>query len=103
MLEQKLKIDGKEYIIRSANWDREILIDAAAQLEEGILYYKKSKDEISAVVLAALAFAYDSTAKSKSENSNQNDSSGYSFECEQNLRNILQKINKHIQTPQKAI
>ena len=84
MLEQKLKIDNKEYIIRSADWNKEYLIEAAAQLEEGILYYKKTKDETSAIVLAALAFAYDSVAKSKY---GKNDDG---------LRKILQKITKYI-------
>jgi hypothetical protein len=91
MLEQKLKIDQKEYIIRSADWNSEILLEAAAQLEEGILYYKKTKDETSAIVLAALAFAYDSIAKSKIGKS------------EEELRKILQKITKHISNQQEII
>jgi len=84
MLEENIKIDGKDYTIRSIDWDSEILKEAAAQLEEGILYYKKTKDELSAVVLAALAFAYDSVSKSKSE---------------KEIGDILRKISTHIQSP----
>jgi cell division protein ZapA (FtsZ GTPase activity inhibitor) len=100
MLEQKIKIDQKEYIIRSTDWKSDILSEAAIQLEEGIQYYKRSKDEISAVVLAALAFAYDSVAKSKNGGSIQKENSA---ECKEDLQKILQKITKHIQTPQKTI
>jgi len=98
MLEEIIKIDGKDYTIRSADWNSEILKEAAAQLEVGILYYKKTKDELSAVVLAALAFAYDSISKSKeapkiSENSAKH---------EEEIGKILQKISKHFQPPQDA-
>jgi len=99
MLESKIKIDQKEYVIRSQDWQEDILLEAAQQLENGILYYKKNKDELSAVVLAALAFAYDSVAKSKElpQSSNEN------YEkCEGELRKVLQKINKHLQAPQNA-
>ena len=92
MLEQKINIDNKEYTVRSADWDGEILNEAAAQLEKGILYYKKTKDELSAVVLAALAFAYDSVSKSKK-------SEGNSSENEKTLQKILQKISIHTQSP----
>jgi len=95
MLEQKIIIDGKDYMIRSKDWDGEILTEAAAQLEEGILYYKKTKDELSAVVLAALYFAYESVSKSKEMPKN-------SAECEKGIGKILQKISKHLQTPQDA-
>jgi cell division protein ZapA (FtsZ GTPase activity inhibitor) len=93
MLEQNLKIDGKDYTIRSADWDGEILKEAAAQLEEGILYYKKTKDELSAVVLAALAFAYDSVSKSKELPANNS-------QHEEEIGKILQKISVHFQSPQ---
>jgi cell division protein ZapA (FtsZ GTPase activity inhibitor) len=101
MLEKKIKIDQKEYIIRSQDWQEDILLEAAAQLEKGILYYKKNKDELSAVVLAALAFAYDSVAKSKELPQISNEKSNEDYEkCEEELRKVLQKINKHLQTPQ---
>jgi cell division protein ZapA (FtsZ GTPase activity inhibitor) len=98
MLEQKIKIDDKEYTIRSADWDGEILKEAAAELEKGILFYKKTKDEISAVVLAALAFAYDSVSKS-GHGAPSNVNGDVSTQNEEELRKILQKISKHIQSP----
>lgn len=92
MLEKLLKIDGRDYTIRSEDWDSEILMEAAAQLEEGILYYKQNKDELSAVVLAALAFAYDSVSKSKKS---QN-----LAEYEKEIGKILQKISSQLQSSQ---
>ena len=100
MLEKKLKIDQKEYIVRSSEWKEDILLEAVAQLEKGIAYYKKNKDDISAVVLTALAFAYDSVAKSKCDG---NQKSENLIESEEILQEILQKITNHIQLPQKAI
>ncbi|MCL2845376.1 MAG: cell division protein ZapA [Chitinivibrionia bacterium] len=97
MLEEKLTIDNKEYTVRSQDWDSETLKEAAAQLEQGILYYKQTKDELSAVVLAALAFAYDSVSNSKSINLRENPSK--SEEYEKALQKILQKISTHIQSP----
>jgi len=97
MLEKLLKIDGKDYMIRSKDWDGEILMEAAAKLEEGILYYKQTKDELSAVVLAALFFAYDSIANSKNPKVSEN-----MTECEEKIGKILQKISTHIQSPQSA-
>jgi len=94
MLEETVIIDNKEYTIRSADWNSETLKEAAAQLEQGILYYKKTKDELSAVVLAALAFAYDSVSNSDSNNSQENSS-----ENEKALQKILQKISIHTQSP----
>jgi cell division protein ZapA (FtsZ GTPase activity inhibitor) len=97
MLEEKIKIDNKEYTVSSADWDGEILREAVAQLERGILFYKQTKkDEISAVVLAALAFAYDSVSKSKNSSNMQN---SISTQAEEQLQNIVQKITKYIQTP----
>jgi cell division protein ZapA (FtsZ GTPase activity inhibitor) len=96
MLEQNIKIDNKEYTVRSTDWDGEILKEAVRQLEQGILFYKKNKDELSAVVLAALAFAYDSVYKSKEPSDIQTQNSAH---IEARLQNILQKISKHIQSP----
>jgi len=94
MLEETIIIDNKEYTVRSADWDSEILKEAAAQLEQGILYYKKSKDELSAVVLAGLAFAYNSVSNSEANSSDDNSS-----ENEKALQKILQKISIHTQSP----
>jgi len=108
MLEEKIIIDNKEYTVRSQDWDKKILEEAVAQLEQGILYYKKSKDELSAVVLAALAFAYDSVSNSKAKSqdiqgiSESNDSDNNNKKNEENekaLQKILQKILIHIQSP----
>ncbi|MCL1945740.1 MAG: hypothetical protein FWF51_01110 [Chitinivibrionia bacterium] len=96
MLEQKIKIDNKEYTVRSADWDGDVLKEAAQQLEQGILFYKKTKDEISAVVLAALAFAYDSVSKSREPFDMQIKNS---LLIEAQLQKILQKILTHIQSP----
>lgn len=94
MLEKLLKIDGKDYMIRSTDWDGDILTEAAAKLEEGILYYKQTKDELSAVVLAALFFAYDSVANSKNPQKSID-----LTEYEDKIGKVLQKIQTHLQTP----
>ena len=99
MLKEDIVIDGKGYTVSSEGWDSETLKEAAAQLEQGILFYKQFKDELSAHVLAGLAFAYDSVANSKKESlpaENVEGSVKTHAENDEKLHEVLRKISKHI-------